>query len=97
MYGIRSKDFRHYEEQAAYFKYTHNEDDGSMMSDTYLCLRPRVIEAVQKKAEIDRQKKIMMGTRDLEKFLLEEKLLKASEIEEVLDDLYKDYETFFTI
>ncbi len=97
MKTIREKDFEFYEEKASYFQYTHERDyEEYEVSQEYLDLNPKVIEAVKKKAQKDAQASdTKMTVRQLEEYLLDEGIIKYGETAPVIDDLYVDYEMEF--
>ncbi len=100
MKTIREKEFEYYEEKAAYFQYTHERDyaEEYEISQDYLNLNPKVIEAVKKKARIDNKAgKEKMTVRQLEEYLLDEGIIKYGETAPVIDDLYVDYEMEFYV
>ena len=89
----RNHDFEYYEEKAAYFQYTHSNDYDDMdINEAYLKLDAKVIEAVQKKAEKDATIGRRIGQRELERYIVQRKLVKAEDALAVLGDLYVDYE-----
>ncbi len=89
-------DFEYFEEQAAYFKYTHEKNWDNECEVDYLKLYPEVIEKIQKKAVEDIAcGKPKIGLRELEEYILDEGLIKYGDTAEVIDDLYCSYEYFF--
>lgn len=96
MKNNKRHDFEYYEEQAAYFQYTHTNYFDDEVEPDELDLHPEVIDAVQKKAKNDAESgKRKMGLRELEEFLLDEGLLKYGKTAEVIEDLYCRYEYMF--
>ncbi len=93
MKEIRNRDFEYYEEKAAYFQYTHNNDYDDMdTSEAYLNLDSGVIKAVQEKAEIDVLNGEKTGQKELEHYIVQKKLVKPEDALTVIGDLYDDYE-----
>ncbi len=93
MKNSENHDFEYYEEQAAYFQYTHEKNWDYECEADFLNLHPEVVDKVQKKAMEDiASRKPKMGLRELEEYVLDEGLLKYGETAEVIDDLYISYE-----
>ena len=93
MKRIMNHDFEYYEEKAAYFQYTHNNDYDDMdTSEAYLNLDRKVIEAVQEKAEIDVVNGRKAGQKELEHYVAEHELVKPEDALSVIGDLSDDYE-----
>ena len=73
-------DFEYYEEQAAYFQYTHEKNWDDECEADYLNLHPEVVDKVQKKAMEDvASGKPKMGLRELEEYILDEGIIKYGE------------------
>lgn len=96
MKNIGNHEFEYYEEQAAYFQYTHDrdvyEDD---ISEEYLRLDASVIEMVQQKVCEDYRNGRKSGRRELENYLLDQGIVKYGQTAPIIDDLYVDYEMAF--
>ena len=93
MKRIKDHDFEYYEEKAAYFQYTHNNDyDDTDICEAYLNLDHRVIEAVQGKAETDVANGTKMRQKELEHYIVQLELVKPEDALSVIGELYDDYE-----
>lgn len=93
MKKIKNHDFEYYEEKAAYFQYTHDNDYDDMdISEAYLNLDHSVIEAVQDKAESDAINGRKIRQKELEHYVVWHELVKPEDALSVIGELYDDYE-----
>ncbi len=90
-----SHDFEYYEEKAAYFQYTHNDDEWDEPlgdDDEYCDLPMEVFDLIQKRAERDvKHDRPMLTRHELEEILLDAGLLKYGKTAAVMDELHWDY------
>ena len=93
MKGIHEKDFEYYENQAAYFTYTHDPDDyDCRISDEYFELDQKVIKAVEKLGTQDWiERKPERSVEQLAEFIVSEKLLPKEKVDPVKYELHMDY------
>lgn len=94
MKEIRSREFEHYENEAAYFAYTHNDDDddpGSSVEE-YEALDRRVIEFVQERGARDRaDNRPKLKFEQLSRLIISEGLLTREQVDTVMINLFVDY------
>ena len=93
MKDIYEKDFEYYENQAAYFAYTHDPDDyDCWISDKYFELDQKVIKAVEKLGTQDWiERKPERSVEKLAEFIVSEKLLPKEKVDPVKYELHMDY------
>ena len=93
MKEIREKSFEHYENEASYFAYTHDEDDyDSPFCDEYYELDEAVINAVRSRGTQDRiGKRPIMDAYQLAEYIISEGLLPKEKADIVKYDLHLDY------
>ena len=87
------KDFEYYENQAAYFAYTHDPDDYDVdFSDEYMDLDPAITTAIEKRGAQDRIEGLTKRNPDqLVEFVVFEGLLTKDKAEPLKNELHMDY------
>ena len=95
MKGTGSHDFEYYEEQSAYFQYTHNQDGDELFGceGEYCDLSKEVFDLIKKRAERDvKHNRPMITRHELEELLLDAGLLKYGKTAAVMDELHWNYQ-----
>ena len=96
MKEIRSKEFEHYEYEAAYFAYTHDNDDYDYDAwssvEEYEALDRKVIEFVQERGARDRaDNRPKLKFEQFSRLIVSEGLLTREQVDTVMIHLFVDY------